>query len=252
MSLDFDMPRPRIILLSSTVLVLALLLTLLFVGPSVQKSLFYPKPRDLPPNVSQKMGDLLSKLQATLEMNASAVSHSLQLGLTDSEISTLEARGGFHLSEDLKAFYRWHKGMPANKSMGLLPGHRFLPLEEAVQEHTLLNQRMSNTPLVQRAGVAIFAAHRKPWIHILDDGAGDGYFYDPERTDAQGAFFYHFAESSEYLWFPSLRNFLLGTIECYETKVIKVANDKVELEENPDQAEKIWARFGAGKHLGDQ
>ena len=83
----------------------------------------------------------------------------------------------------------------------------------------------------------------------LDDGAGDGYFYDPERTDAEGAFFFHFAEVGYYIWFPSLRNFLSGVIECYRTQAIKVAADGKSLEEDFDRTEKVWSRFGKGRCL---
>jgi hypothetical protein len=37
-------------------------------------------------------------------------------------------------------------------------------------------------------------------VQILDDGAGDGYFYDPERADAEGSFFYHMADLTPEKW----------------------------------------------------
>src|SRR5262249_11722112 len=101
---------------------------------------------------------------------------------------------------------------------GLLPGQRFVPLAEVVAERSLIRRQSG-------AAFRVFAGHRKGWLHVLDDGAGDGYFYDPERTDAQGAFFFHFAEINHYVWFPSLRNFLSGVIECYQTQAVKVAVD---------------------------
>ena len=98
----------------------------------------------------------------------------------------------------------------------------------------------------QQSGAAfrVFAGHRRSWLRVLDDGAGDGYFYDPERTDAQGAFFFHFAEASYYVWFPSLRNFLSGVIECYHTQAVKVAADGKSLGEDSGRTEKIWSRLG--------
>ena len=130
--------------------------------------------------------------------------------------------------------------MPTNTTVGLLSGQRFLPLEEVVAERALMRQQSG-------AAFGIFAGHRKSWLHVLDDGAGDGYFYDPERTDAQGAFFFHSAEVGHYVWFPSLRNFLSGVIECYQSQAVKVAGDGKSLEEDADRTEKIWSRLGKSK-----
>ena len=93
----------------------------------------------------------------------------------------------------------------------------------------------------------VFAGHRRSWLHVLDDGAGDGYFYDPERTDVQGAFFFHFAETGHYIWFPSLRNFLSGVIESYQTHAVKVATDGKSLDEDSERSEKIWSRLGKSR-----
>ncbi len=213
------------------------LAVLIFAVPSMFRSFLYPKPQGLPPVVSQTTEQLLGALQAVLERNAPIVARSLLPGLSDAEISELEAKGGFRLSNELRAFYRWHNGMATNRTVGLLPGQRFVPLAEAVAERALMSQQ---------SGVAlmVFAGHRRHWLHVLDDGAGDGYFYDPLRTDAQGAFFFHFAEVRQYVWFPSLRNFLSGIIECYQTHAVKLTPDGKDLEEDGDRTEKIWSRLG--------
>ena len=211
-----------------------------FAGPSIQRSFFYPKPRGLPSVVGQTMEQLLAGLQAVLETNAPGVMQALQPGLSDVQIAELEAQGGFRLSDDLRALYRWRNGVPTNSTVGLLPGHRFVPLGEAVGERALMRQQ---------SGVAfrVFAGHRKGWLHLLDDGAGDGYFYDPERTDAQGAFFFHFAEVGYYVWFPSVRNFLSGLIECYQTRAFKLAADGKSFDEDTVRTEAIWNRVGKSR-----
>src|SRR5881628_1301598 len=84
---------------------------------------------------------------------------------------------------------------------------------------------------------------KQSWVHVLDDGAGDGYFYDPERTDATGAFFYHMAEGGYYVWFPSFRNFVSGVMECYETRCVRVSADGKSLDEDGPQTGKIWQRL---------
>jgi hypothetical protein len=119
-----------------------------------------------------------------------------------------------------------------------------VPLDEAVEARSLVAKEVASGSGVQRAAYSVFAGHRSSWIQVLDDGAGDGYFYDPKRTDAEGAFFYHFAEDSHYVWFPSVRNFLAGVIECYESRAVKVAKDGKSLDEDFERTQKIWERFG--------
>lgn len=193
--------------------------------------------------VSQATEPLLARLQAVLEGKAPLVVAALQPGLSDAQISALEARGGFHLADDVRALYRWYNGMASNNTVGLLAGQRFVPLDEVVRERELAGQQAASESGVQQAAFAIFAGHKAGWIQILSDGAGDGYFYDPARADADGAFFHHFAELGDYVWFPSVRNFLAGVIECYESQAVRIAADGKSLDEDIGRTEEIWQRF---------
>jgi cell wall assembly regulator SMI1 len=237
------MTRARKALLITAAIVVLIVVGLILVAPSIQRSIFYPKPRSLPPVVSQTTEQLLARLQTVLETNAPVVASALQPGLSDAQITALESQGGFRLSEDLRALYRWHNGIARTSTVGLLAGQRFVPLGEFVQEQSLVGQQVASGSGVQRSAFSVFAGHRAGWIQVLDDGAGDGYFYDPKRTDAEGAFFYHFAEVGHYLWFPSVRNFLAGVIECFESRAVKTAADGKSLEEDFDRTQKIWERF---------
>ena len=234
------MPRARKQLLVTLAILAGIVVTLILAAPLMQRSFFYPKPRGLPPVVSQTTDQLLVRLQTVLDTNAPIVARALQPGLSDAQIAALEAQGEFRLSDDLRALYRWHNGITTNSKVGLLAGQRFVPLDEVVAERALMRQQSG-------AAFRVFAGHRKYWLHVLDDGAGDGYFYDPDRTDAQGAFFFHFAEVGYYVWFPSLRNFLSGVIECYQTQAVKVAADGESLDVDADRAEKIWSRLGKSR-----
>jgi len=244
------MSRTRKQLLVALALVAALVVALILAGPSIQRSFFYPKPRGLPPVVSQTTEQLLTRLQSVLETNAPIVARALQPGLSDAQIAALEAQGGFRLSDDLRALYRWHNGLTTNSTVGLLAGQRFVPLDEVVRERALVGQQVASGSAVQRSASSVFAGHRTGWVQVLDDGAGDGYFYDPKRTDAEGAFFHHFAEVGYYLWFPSLRNFLAGVVECYESQAVKMAADGKSLDEDFDRTEKIWTRFAKSSESG--
>jgi cell wall assembly regulator SMI1 len=244
------MTRKRNLSLMVVGLAFGVLAAIIFAGPVLLRSFFYPKPRDLPPVVTETVEQLLAHLQAALETNAPAVIQALKPGLPDAEISTLEEKGRFRLSGDLRAFYRWHDGMVTNTALGLLPSQRFLPLEQCVAERVTMGQQTSAAPSTQRTAFAVFAGHRKTWVHILDDGAGDGYYYDPERTDGNGAFFYHMGEGGYYLWFPSFRNFLSGAIECYETRSVRLSADGKSLDEDGARTEKIWQRLAKASESG--
>ena len=244
------MTRKQKILMIVAALAVGAVAALMLAGPALQRSLFYPKPHKLPPVVSQTVEQLLAHLQVALETNAPGVVQALQQGLSEAQISALEAQGGFRLSGDLRAFYKWHNGMATNTTLGLLPGQRFLPLEQCVGERVMMGQQTGSAPSVQRTAFAVFAGHRKSWVHVLDDGAGDGYFYDPGRTDATGAFFYHMAEGGYYVWFPSFRNFLSGVIQCYETHSVSLLADGKTLDEDGPRTEKIWQQLAKTSESG--
>lgn len=202
-----------------------------------------PKARTLPPVVADTTEQLLARLQSVLQTNAPAVAQALQPGLTDTQIVALESQGGFQLSDDLKALYRWHNGMATNSTIGLLPGQRFLPLDYIVADRAAQARSMASASALQKAAMAVLT-HRQNWVQILDDGAGDGYFYDPKRSDAEGAFFYYLSEEGYYVWFPSLRNFLSGVIEAYQTGAVKPSSDGKSLDGAYDKMQPIWDKLG--------
>jgi hypothetical protein len=108
-------------------------------------------------------------------------------------------RAGSTSPPDLRALYRWHDGIGTNSTVGLLAGQRVLPLDEAGRERARVGQRVASAPARERAASYVLAGHRTGGVQILDDGAGGGYFYDPNRSDAESAFFYHFAEMRYYV-----------------------------------------------------
>jgi SMI1 / KNR4 family (SUKH-1) len=244
------MTRGRKFLVLAAALLVAVLVAAIIAGPSIQRSFFYPKPHGLPPAVAFTTEELLGRLQAVLATNAPIVAQSLQPGLSDAQISALEREGGFRLSDSLKSLYRWRNGMLTNSPCGLVPGQRFPPLEEVARERVAARQQLSSASAAQRGAFSVFAGHTRNWVKVFDDGAGDGYFYDPERTDAEGAFFYHLAEEGYYLWFPSLNNFLSGVIECYEGGAYKVSADGKGLSEDSARTQKTWGRLGKSNEAG--
>lgn len=176
----------RIRALIGTIVVLALIAG----GPFCQRAIFYPQPPTLPPVVPETIPALLARLQSVLEKQAPEVAESWQPGLSNAQISILELRNGFRLSEELRSLYLWHDGADPRSQMHLLPGHRFLALEEIARERSLLSQQMQAASLIQRFADLALTAHRRSWLPVFEDGAGDGYFFDPDRTAQGGAFFF--------------------------------------------------------------
>lgn len=107
--------------------------------PTMQRSFFYPKAGNLPPAVAEPIDQLLADLQMSLNTNAPIVAQALQPGLSDARISELEAQGGFRLSDDLRALYRWHNGVPSDSRVKLLPSYRFVTLDEVAANHVLMS-----------------------------------------------------------------------------------------------------------------
>ena len=136
--------------------------------------------------------------------------------------------------------------MTTNGSGELIPMAWFLPLDSVVEERDALTAQVESATRAQRAAFNLFAGHTRAWVSIFPDGAGDGYYFDPERN----SFFHHFAEVGGYHWFPSFRNFLAGVIECYDSGAIFVTNgtNGLTLEQDFDKTEAIWNRFGAGNY----
>lgn len=226
-----------------------ILTALIYGGPVVQQRFFYPKPQALPAVVKESTGELLARLQRTLEAKAPAIACHLQPGLTEEEIRSLESAGDFKLPQDIRTFYRWHNGLAQDSPDGLLPGQHFLPLEHVVRERTLLKQQLEGAGFLQRISVNILAGHRASWVHVLDDGASDGYFVDPRRPDSEGSFFYNFSEVRHYTWFPSFRNFLAGLIECYDTGAVRISQDGKSLEDDQVKTQKIWRHLALSSEI---
>ena len=233
--------KQRFLIIS--LIVLALLIAVVLWGQFELKSFFYPKPAGMPPAVSETTEQLLMQFQTVLEKRAPEVLRSLQPGLSENQIIELEKKGGFTLSADLHKLYRWRNGSKEFKNV-LIPGQRFLPLEEVVSERASMKDELKTVSLIQRVFYYVFAGYRKAWIHILDDGAGDGYFYDPDRSGQFGEFFYHLAEDGYYVFFPSLRNFLKGAIDCYEQEIFIVKDGGADLDADYSRAMKVWNSLG--------
>ncbi|MHC4742161.1 MAG: SMI1/KNR4 family protein [Planctomycetota bacterium] len=209
------------------------------------RSFFYPAPPPMPAQVDETMQSPTGQLEALLQTKAPKVLPSLNPGLSEERILELEHNSGITLPEDMRALYRWHDGQSLNISYCLIPGQRFMPLAEAIATRERLRQDVKASSTAQRVAFSIFAGHKNGWLTVFDDGAGDGHFLDIERVTEPGHFFYNMMEMNYYIFFPSVRNFIAGLVECYSKKAIWYSEEDDTMEEDYELAESIWTRFGA-------
>jgi hypothetical protein len=228
------------LLISAAAALLAGLCLLLALGPTLQRKVFYPKPKTLPAVVNKSTEQLLTELSSKLDKLGTNVASALRPGLTDPDIAALETKYNVSLPPDLRALYKWHDGAGDAE---FFPGHFFRSLEEALKSRASLAESNSKTRL-ERVAFAAVVAHRKTWIEIFPDGAGDGYFFDPARSEKEGPFFYNMAEAFYYIWFPSAKNFLAGLVECFDSGAYKLDPKQGGLDADFEKADAIWRRYG--------
>jgi cell wall assembly regulator SMI1 len=211
---------------------------------SLQRAMFYPHPRVRVQAVESGIGEAIQDFERVLAKDAQAILSGLQPGLAENEITKIEKAYGFRLTDDLRSLYRWRNGTPEESKADLIPGHRFLPLEEAAVRRREIRSQIGSVTLVQRLLYSAFAGHRTNWLPVLDDRFGDGYFYDPERRRQYGSFFYHFTEDRSYRFFPSVADFLIGAAECYETGAFRCRSSG-RSDENHEKSFEIWAKYAS-------
>lgn len=234
------------------VLVVAAVVLVRLKGPAMLSSFFpvpspdemYPSAPAMPPVVAAPVEDLLSQYEAFLQAKAPAVFAAMQPGLSDREIDDLEALHSIKLTSDLRALYRWRNGTPPSANVHAFPDHQFVPLDVALANRDDLRKQVKAGTPEQQQAYAAFAGHRDAWIEVIVDGAGDGHFFDPARSESEGSFFFCFAEDGRYTFYPAFRNYLAAVIEGGKTGVFVGAPRGVDTADFVN-AEALWRRFGA-------
>lgn len=231
-----------------TVVVLAVLViavAALFLRPSTPPSnSMYPQPAQLPPVVEKDLETLLAELDEVLKEKAPSVARSLQPGLNDQEITDLEEQYGFPLTGELRTLYKWHNGMSSDGA-DFIPGHHFWSLDRVLQEHALFQAQLKEQTALQRFVSDALISHTESWLAVFPDGAGDGYFYDPQRQSAGCEIFYTFTEVGYFKFFPSLKNLIAGILECYRSDIYSAAGNGTHLNENYGRSSAIWKKYAA-------
>jgi cell wall assembly regulator SMI1 len=200
----------------------------------------------MPAVTATPMAQLLKELEIEMQAKAPDVLKSFLPGLHDFEIDRLEQLAGVKLSADIRKLYNWHNGQRSAGSAGPIPGHRFIPLQEAVEEKNNLWRKNHDQNRARRALLNSFIKHRKTWLPIFEDVSGDGYFCDMAKNEAQGGVFYCSSETNVYVFFPSIKNLLAGVLKCYKNNIFKTvtSGNQDSLEDEYCQSRAIWLEFG--------
>lgn len=220
---------------------------------ATQKALprfFYPLAPPMPPVVNGTMPEILDHLESVLRTNSPQVLATLRPGISLEQISQLEQQYHAQIPDDIKAIYEWHDGasaMTTTNYLDFIPIHRFVPLEDMLEEKADEAKGAAAGTLAQHAAYRVFAGYRDNWYCLLDDGSGNGYFFDPTRKPAEGAIFCAFVEDNEFTFFPSAKNLMAGIARCYEQGAyrIKPSSSNLQVDQDFEQSAKIWNEFGA-------
>lgn len=83
-----------------------------------------------------------------------------------------------------------------------------------------------------------------PWVGLIVDAAGDGYFFDPKRSESEGSFFFCFAEDGNYVFYPAFRNYLAAVVEGQKAGIFVAGPHGVDTADFV-KAQALWDRYGA-------
>ena len=198
----------------------------------------------MPPVVADSTEELLSRYEELLRAELPDTLASLRPGLSDEAIDSLEKKNAFKLPADLRALYRWHDGASLNVHLEAFPNHRFFPLEVAIANRQRLRDEVEAGNFLQRQAYALLAGHREAWLGLVVDDAGDGYFFDPGRSEAEGSFFFCFAEDGHYVFYPEFRNYLAALAEGRKTGIFVAGSQGIETADFV-KAQNLWLKYGA-------
>lgn len=198
----------------------------------------------MPAATIESVESLLARYERFLMNRGPAVLASLQPGLDNAAIDSLESMHAFKLPRDLRMLYRWRNGTARASRLDAFPDHRFIPLDEAIAERDSLHAQVARATREQREAHDTYAGHRSSWLGIIMDSAGDGYFFDPLRAEQQGSFFFSFAEDGTYIFYPAFRNFLAAIVQGNESGVFTIGESGAETVDF-NRAQALWNRYGA-------
>ena len=179
--------------------------------PSIDEA--YPRPTKLADRTTVPLSQLLDQYEQVL-LRVCPDSHAaLQPGLTPQQIDALELEYDITFTNELRTLYSWRNGSDPAKRVDAFPYMRFVPLREALDARYYLRTPDEAKSTAQRDMQDAWLAFRYSWVGVLENGAGDGYFYDPDRRKEDSHFFYTAHDDIGYMFYPSVGNYIEELLE---------------------------------------
>lgn len=182
----------------------------------------------------------LERLSNWLEINAPAFAQSLQPGLTREQIESQLQALPFHPPEEVYQFFQWRNGswievtVEGNSyqtSIELLPIHRLLSLEEAIDEYTTFCEIYSD-----RAG-------DNHYLPLLADSANYYLAKGDDRSTTAAIFYSNIYSDELRLEFDSLADFIQAIAECFETGAYYFEFDDAWFNWNTAKEKQAWLKY---------
>jgi hypothetical protein len=208
-------------------MVFALIEIVLMLFFLIPREISAPHLESMPPVVEESLETILISLENELAKHRPETKQSLRPGISLEELDEAQAILGQSIHPDMQAVYRWHNGLENDEE--LFFGYMFWDLDSAIQ----INLEF------QKKGLFILLPHHKDWLILYPDAAGDGYYDTPQGSYDQGGVFYVFRETGYYRYFPSVKNFLMAIVECYQ-----IGPYPQEKEPNYELEEQIMDKYG--------
>ncbi|MBD2090820.1 SMI1/KNR4 family protein [Microcoleus sp. FACHB-1515] len=182
----------------------------------------------------------LGRLLNWLEINAPAIAQSLQPGLTREQIETQLQALPFRPPEEVYQFYQWRNGSSIEvtvegkshqTSIELLPIHRLLSLEEAIDEYTTFCEIYSDR------------ADSNHYLPLLADSA-NYYLAKGDNRSTTATIFSSNVYSDEFCFeFDSLADFIQAIAECFETGAYYLELNDTWFNWNNAKEKQIWLKY---------
>jgi len=173
----------------------------------------YPRPTELADRTTAPLSQLLDQFEKVL-LRVCPDSHAaFQPGLTSEQIDALELEYDITFTDELRTLYSWRNGSDPAKRVDAFPYMRFVPLREALDARDYLRTPGESKSNTQRKMQDAWLAFRYSWVGVLENGAGDGYYYDPDRRNEESCFFYTAHDDIGYMFYPSVGNYIEELLE---------------------------------------
>jgi cell wall assembly regulator SMI1 len=206
----------------------------------------YPVATMMPSPPTESLSGILQQLDSQIETHSPKTFASLRPGLSHDELVKIESKYDLRLTKEIRELYEWHDGLSVNSGTSFFGVHQFPPLEHLAQSRQAMAQGLSDATGLQRGVYWLLCGHRKNWIELFPDGAGDGYFVDPTRNPNQGAVFYNFNETGDYQFYPTLSSLMMAISACYEAEIYDDSNDAASISAI-EKEQTIHQTFSASK-----